>query len=370
MPEASFDTWTSLFLVVAAFGIFLSALLFSNKNGRPTNLKIILILLGFSLILVQYVFFWTGYNKVYRYVHFYDISWYLLFGPMFYGYIMSFYRANYKLSFGHYLPGLISFPVIAYYLIKTDGFTEFESIQGVTGYWFSVVRNPWIGIISLLIYSLLTYDLVKNHKSKNLNGFGIIRKRWTRFLSLLFGAFVLAYASYYILVQFEFFNPYWDYAISFTMSFCIYGIGYMVYKEPSIFNGELLAALFSQNNAKNDSQFTNQTQAEFYQKLLDHISQNQNYLDANLRLAHLSDALGLSTHDLSKVINEVGQTNFNTLINDYRLEKAKHYLQEDPQMAIKNIFYEVGFNSKSAFYKAFKKKFGCSPQQFRSKPLQ
>ncbi|MEP2936839.1 MAG: AraC family transcriptional regulator [Gilvibacter sp.] len=367
MPEASFDTWTSLFLVVAAFGIFLSALLFSNKHGRPSNYKVILILLGFSLILIQYVFFWTGYNKVYTYIHFFDISWYLLFGPLFYSYVLSFYRANYKLNFGHYLPAIISLPVLGYFFIKTQGFSVFETIHGIDSYWFSIVKNPWIGIISLLIYTLLAYDLVKNHPDKGHNGFIAIRKRWTRLLSLLFAAFVVAYASYYILVQFSFFNPYWDYAISICMSFCIYGIGYMVYKEPSIFNGELLSNLFSKQASKTEQQFTSQTQTEFYNKLIDHINQNESYLDTNLRLAHLSESLGLSTHDLSKVINESGNTNFNTLINDFRLNKAQTLLRENKSITIKNVYYEVGFNSKSAFYKAFKKKFGCTPQEFRSK---
>ena len=58
---------------------------------------------------------------------------------------------------------------------------------------------------------------------------------------------------------------------------------------------------------------------------------------------------------------------FCLVLNQYRIEDAKKLLcLEDGQLqAILSIAFEVGFNSNSAFYAAFKKSCGQTPAQFR-----
>ncbi|GAA4277202.1 hypothetical protein GCM10022259_19260 [Aquimarina mytili] len=152
------------------------------------------------------------------------------------------------------------------------------------------------------------------------------------------------------------------------MTISIYAIGYMVYKEPSIFNGELLSNLFLKETI--NGELTGTTKDEFYDKLLSYITQNKPYLDNNLRLVQLADKIGFSTHTLSKLINEKARKNFNQFINEYRLEEARKLLLEDSESSIKTIYFDVGFNNKATFNTAFKNKYNCTPSEYKKKYLE
>lgn len=193
-------------------------------------------------------------------------------------------------------------------------------------------------------------------------------KKWSTFLINLFLVFIIAYISYYVLVRFSFFNIHWDYAISFSMSIAIYGIGYMVYKEPSIFNGELLSNLFLKGETHQE--LTESTKDEFYDTLLSYIKTNKPYLNNDLRLVQLADNIGFSSHILSKLINEKSKKNFNQFINEYRLEEAKKLLLENSKASIKTIYFDVGFNNKATFNTAFKNKFNCTPSEYKRKKME
>ena len=261
-PIPSFDTWTSIFLIVSSLGFFLSIVLSIHKTGRINNLPIVLCILGFSFILLQYVFFWTNYKSIYPYFYFFDSSWYLAFGPLLYSYITKFYSKSFKIKWHHFVPAILSFIINGYYLIKSDGFQNFEDFKGdFFLYLLRSLRSPWLAALSLLIYLIIIKDFIAFHKNDQKSQYGIIRKKWSTFLINLFSIFIFAYISYYVLVKFSFFNVHWDYAISFSMSIGIYGIGYMVYKEPSIFNGELLSNLFIKE--ENHTELTETTKNEF-----------------------------------------------------------------------------------------------------------
>ncbi len=364
----SFDTWTSIFLLVSSFGFFLSFVLGLNKNNRVHNLPIILLILGFSFILLQYVFFWTGYKIKYPYLYFFDSTWYLTFGPLLYSYITKFYRKSFKIGWYHFLPAFLSLFLNAFYFFKSKGFQNINDYNGdVLSYFFWSIRSPWLPALSLIIYLIIIKDLISFYKDKPESQYEVMRKKWTHLLIALFFIFTLSYISYYTLVKFSFFNVGWDYAISFSMSLSIYILGYTVYKEPSIFNGELLSNLFFKST--NHTELTETTKEEFYQKLLSYIKNDKPYLDNNLRLVHLADKVGYSSHVLSKLINEKAKKNFNQFINEYRLEEAKKLLLEDSSTSIKTIYFDVGFNNKATFNTAFKNKYNCTPSEYKRKNL-
>jgi AraC-like DNA-binding protein len=83
-----------------------------------------------------------------------------------------------------------------------------------------------------------------------------------------------------------------------------------------------------------------------------------------LSLAKLADASGLNVHLASKAINECSGGNFYDWVNYYRVQKAKDLLLQSDQQ-VSRICYDVGFNSKSTFYAAFKKVTGLTPGSYR-----
>ena len=119
---------------------------------------------------------------------------------------------------------------------------------------------------------------------------------------------------------------------------------------------------------KYESSSLNPNDAENYAKaLLHYINTETPYLEPNLKLADIADTLEIHPNHLSQVINEQFNQPFLTFINTYRIEAAKHIL-EDPdsdQKTMLQIAYEVGFNNKVSFNTHFKKITGKTPTAYR-----
>lgn len=91
------------------------------------------------------------------------------------------------------------------------------------------------------------------------------------------------------------------------------------------------------------------------------------YRKPDLTLSSLSNQIRIPVHYLSQVINEKINCHFLDFINRYRIEEAKSSLidQSSENYTIEAIAYEVGFNSKSTFYSAFKKVTNTTPANYR-----
>jgi len=95
------------------------------------------------------------------------------------------------------------------------------------------------------------------------------------------------------------------------------------------------------------------------------------FIDANIGDAMLSprsaaDHLGISVRYVHKQFASNGTT-FGTYVTDKRLELVRQDLvcEAYRQHPIFALAYRWGFNDLSTFIRAFKKKFGCSPREYR-----
>ncbi|SEP97754.1 helix-turn-helix domain-containing protein [Neolewinella agarilytica] len=102
-------------------------------------------------------------------------------------------------------------------------------------------------------------------------------------------------------------------------------------------------------------------------KLLTYVTTEKPYLEPELTLGQLAEQVDIPSHYLSQIINEKIQQSFGDFINSYRVEKAKAMLTDDnySHFTIIATAYEAGFNSKTAFYEAFKKFTGSTPSKYR-----
>ena len=96
------------------------------------------------------------------------------------------------------------------------------------------------------------------------------------------------------------------------------------------------------------------------------IEKDKVYLNPEYRLNDLAKSSKTSTHKVSHVINRVEEVSFSDFINRYRIEEAKEMLVSEKHKThtILAIAHEVGFNSKTAFYNAFKKQCNLSPSAY------
>jgi AraC-like DNA-binding protein len=91
------------------------------------------------------------------------------------------------------------------------------------------------------------------------------------------------------------------------------------------------------------------------------------YLNSDLTLPKLANLMHCSLNHLSQVINAGFGMSFFDYLNHHRIEAAKNLLSQHDSSrgAILSVAFEVGFNSNSAFYAAFKKTCGQTPAQYR-----
>lgn len=102
-------------------------------------------------------------------------------------------------------------------------------------------------------------------------------------------------------------------------------------------------------------------------KLITFMHEKEPYLDADLTILKLADMVGVSNRDISLLINHHLNQHFFDFINEFRINKSKKLLLENKnsKLTIQRIMYDVGFNSKSSFYTAFKKQVGITPSEYR-----
>ena len=107
-----------------------------------------------------------------------------------------------------------------------------------------------------------------------------------------------------------------------------------------------------------------------YKSLLEYIEADKPYLDTDLTIYKMAEALELPRHHLSQAINTKSGKSFYDFINSYRVEEAKRRLK-DPEfsnLTIQAIAFDSGFNSKATFNTAFNKFAGMTPSAYRKLP--
>jgi AraC-like DNA-binding protein len=89
------------------------------------------------------------------------------------------------------------------------------------------------------------------------------------------------------------------------------------------------------------------------------------YKNPDLKLNDLAKKINISGHQLSQLLNDNLGKSFAVYINEYRVNCACELIINDKGIKLEEIGYEVGFNSKSTFYTAFKKHKGTTPTLYK-----
>lgn len=108
--------------------------------------------------------------------------------------------------------------------------------------------------------------------------------------------------------------------------------------------------------------------AEFIKQLNSRVVEDNLFSQTDLTIIDVAKKLKVHPKRISTAINSQLGLNFNTYINQFRIEKAKEFILSDlsQNYSIEGIGNEVGFQSKSAFYKAFRTNTGTTPSKFKT----
>ncbi|SIQ20963.1 helix-turn-helix domain-containing protein [Maribacter ulvicola] len=104
--------------------------------------------------------------------------------------------------------------------------------------------------------------------------------------------------------------------------------------------------------------------SNLFYKINSLVKDEQLYLESEIKINSLAEKLNKSVHHISQAINQNTGKSFPDFINSFRIQEAKKKLLQPKPDTIFTILLEVGFNSKAAFYSAFKKNTQQTPSQF------
>ena len=92
------------------------------------------------------------------------------------------------------------------------------------------------------------------------------------------------------------------------------------------------------------------------------MEEQQPYLNSELKVQDVADALGSNRTYVSNCIKNIRGCSFSQFVNGYRIEYAKQLLRQHPDMKLSEIWTASGFSSESSFFRAFKAVTGTTPK--------
>lgn len=102
------------------------------------------------------------------------------------------------------------------------------------------------------------------------------------------------------------------------------------------------------------------------EQLLELVENHKPHLDEDISLPKLASLLGVTTHQLSELLNIHKSTSFYDFLNDLRYQESLQFLDaNETDLTIADIAYRSGFNNRNSFYKVFKEKTGLTPSQYK-----
>ena len=266
----------------------------------------------------------------------------LFIGPLLFLYIKTSLHQSTKLSnLEKGVLGLITASVIVLLVFFSTDLSLWKH------YFVKIIYAQWL--LSIIGTGFLLMPFLKKDKIKNLKP----HNQWITGIYLSNLMIVLFYAMSFLKI----FNmAYITGAMAF--SFTIYlNVLIVLYRKKT-------SDLFSFEKYQNKK--IELSEASHLIKKLENIIQKEEvYGNSTLKLSDLANQMEISTHQLSQLLNDNLQKSFSTYLTEFRIRKSCELIASGVNLKIEAVGYEVGFQSKSTFFAAFKKITGTTPSLFK-----
>jgi AraC-like DNA-binding protein len=230
----------------------------------------------------------------------------------------------------------------------------FHFIPAVLGCfcWNWNTLNPAYYLITL---QMLTYVMVVSHHlyvNREIYHVDNIRWKWSIGVTI---------ASWIIWVSFQLqiliYRPLQYLAVVCISVILVYTLSLWASRQNNLF-----ASVSKKKSHKHPEE-----QKELGERIKKMMEEDEIFIDPSLSLSLLAKKLSTPPYIISKCVNSVFHKSFPELLICYRIEKSKQLLLSSMNntYSVEGIAYESGFNTLSAFYKAFKRINGMTPAQFR-----
>jgi len=385
MPEPVFqlDLFAVIIFLGVIQGVFLSLFFLNRKVRRkPSNLFLGFLMLGLSLIILEIFLVHTRY--MYQVLRVDNFSEPLNFGvpPLMYLYIYaSISRKIPRRAWIHFIPMIFWLIYSIWYFIQPMEVKQLHYLD----YHFPELTVefpdlPYTGdplglrtyVNELVMLQLTTYLVVsllfirKSFKTLGVSFLALREKpiTWLRnFVFLMFAILIT-----FVAVKSIFMADIGDYLIGSLISLIIYATSFNVIRASDFFQESVSNPLHPRKKYEK-SALQEEDKTGILNALVRCMEVDKDFLNPLVSLPFIAKKLNRPVHHISQVINEKLDQSFFEMIASYRVEEAKGILNDPTshQLTIEDIADEVGYNSKSAFNRSFKRHTGLTPSEFRER---
>lgn len=345
---------------VILIGLFVIAIIFKSRDLGISRYLLAIALLGLTQHLITYLLFTT--QLIREWPHLFGVGYPLLFlvGPCFYLFICSYGNQAFRIRSKHLLHLLPFVAISVLYLPLFFGTLE-RKIAIIDFYYEILPEGPvsfnfWfqasVHLLIILAYAVIAW--IHLHRSDRQNT--VLLKRITLLLILLVISEIFVQTGF-LLTGVSAITT--EIVLAGLMSITLLMLGFWIVDMKQI-------VPLLQTKKYKTSPLSPSKAVEIKREIQHFLEQEEPYLNPNLKIADLSEALGIPAHHISQVLGEELNTNFYDIINRYRITRAQELLQSDllSRISIQAIGQECGFSSKTSFYRAFKKVTNMTPTQF------
>lgn len=350
--------WPLFFFAAGVQGAFLSVVLFLQREANRSNLFLAILITLFSVSIIDTIVFWTSCSCDNPFWLGPSMVFIFLFGPLFYFFLRGSGGERIQDKWKHFVVGLIVITWHVYFLLGSR-LQWTGSLSDVR--FINTHLLPVLGWISLFVYAFLSYRFILRLEKKH--EISIIRTwHWLGLAFKAYSLFVLLHLALLVSIFLGNSAKTSDILIVLGYSIVIYAIGYLALKTSKFLNG------IKVDTTKYKSALLPQKFSEsMYEKLMEHMAQHKSFKKNEIRLAELAAELSLSPNQLSQVINQQANQNFAEFINAFRIQEALRLIAEVDR--VNQLAYEVGFNNRTTFNRAFKSATGHTPTEYRKKVI-
>lgn len=363
--------YSTLFLLSAIHGIFLTIILISNSrkqiNANTFLAFLLAIISGYQL---REFITLEGYFENFPHLMAVFVPFLFLLGPLYFFYIRFTLKPETKLhkkNAMHLIPALICFISILPFYVKS-GAEKLALYHAPHPENFQLAPNRAIyyGLIflSAFIYGTKSLSLITG-KSNAPDGRTIksirIKLNWLKYYTWSFLFFLFCFFLAQIVFIFTDFHQY--YVMLSTVlasSILIHFVGYWAVKESRIIESDKIGL--------KGSKLPQKRMSELKSKIIKILEEERAYLKSDLSADDFCERLSINSHYLSQLINQEFGCNLTYLTNSYRIEEARKMIksQDYNHLSFLGIAIEVGFNTKNTFTRTFKRHTGQTPSEYKN----
>ena len=364
--------WAFAYLYVALIGFYITLIInFNRKIDKVARILISAFVFIHSFFILHICLSVTNYQ--YQFPHTYRMStcFSFLYGPLLYFYfkrVTQQYEFK-KIDLLHFLPSvlLLVYLIPIYAQSGNDKLYIMLNRQGEN--YDSTDLTVLVTVVGLKLTSLMVYGYFIRKlylRSKENRDLRVNTKKWQRNIYRIHFSYILTYAIYGTLIIYNINSGIFYHLQVVSMSLLVVFVGYSANVQPNLFSG-----LYSYDNQLlfkyKKSGLTNSLSQELKEQLIRLFDEEKIYKDNDINLEVLAAKLNTTRHNASQVINEHFNVSFHELINTYRIQEAKKILDNDlkKNLNIIDVAYEVGYNNKVTFNKAFKKDTQLTPSEYQ-----